>query len=465
MGKNKYILLLPLFLAYLLLPGCANQLPPSGGDDDKEPPKAEYISPKPNSVNFTGNTVTIKFDEYVDRRSFSESFFVTPKPEGEMNISWSGREAEVEFSKKLAANTTYLFIVGKLLKDIHGNFLSEPVQFAVSTGSRIDMGKISGKVFSKNYDRVFVFLYNLDKRQTPDPAKDKPDYMIPVNNEGVYRTGNLAPGNYRIFAVYDNDRNGLYDKELEAISCAVKDYAVSEEKEVTDANFIMRNMTVDKKYYSGKDFFSTLKSDTTDIIFSNIINGQKNTGLVSRMYFYKKSSLIDREYIASNTVLKDTLGNKIRMVYNWYNDSLFEITPTSNYKYGTPCILTFDLGRVKAGLVYTLRFTVAEEIKCIEISGAVKNRGEVSGNILVNAVSAEKPEQNFTRVLTSDSLFSFSGLQEGDYYLFAFNDQNGDSEYDFGEPYPFRPSERFFFFGKKISVKGGWKAENIIVSF
>lgn len=448
-----------------MIPGCANQLPPSGGDDDKEPPKAEYISPKPNSTNFSGNSVTIKFDEYVDRRSFTESFFVTPKPDGEMNFNWSGREVEVEFSKKLKSNTTYLFIVGKLLKDIHNNFLSEPVQFAVSTGNRIDMGRLSGRVYSKNYDRVYVFLYNLAKNPSPDPSKDKADYMIPVNNEGVYKTGNLAPGNYRLFAVFDNDRNGLYDKEFESLSCTDRDYAISEEKEVVNCNFMMRSMAVEKNFYSGKDFFNILKSDTTGIIYSNIINGQKNTALLSRLYFYKKSGLIDREYISANTSLKDTLGNKIRIVYNWYNDSLFEINPAGNYNFGTPCVLTFDLNKVRSGLIYTLKFTVAEEIKCVEISGAVKNRGEVSGNVLVNIISAEKPEQNFTRILTADSSFSFQGLLEGDYYLFAFIDGNSDSEYDFGEPSPFRPSERFFFFDRKISVKGGWKAENITVGF
>ncbi|MCE1165137.1 MAG: Ig-like domain-containing protein [Bacteroidetes bacterium] len=465
MAKFNYILFVLIAAAFALLPGCANQLPPSGGEDDKEPPKAEYINPKPNTVNFKGKSISIKFDEYVDRRSFTESFFVTPKPEGEMSFNWSGREVEVEFPKGLKSNTTYLFITGKLLKDIHNNFLSEPIQFAVSTGDKIDMGKLSGRVYSKNYDRVYVFLYNLAKNASPDPAKDKADYMIPVNNEGVYKTGNLAPGVYRLFSVFDNDRNGLYDKALESISCTDRDYAVSDSLEVRNCNFVMPNMIVDRKFYSGKDFFASLKSDSTGIIFSNVTNGQKTAGPLSRMYFYCKSSLIDRNYIASNTSMKDTLGNRIRMVFNWYNDTLFEISPTGNYNFGTPCILSFDLNKVRTGFVYSLKYTVAEEIKCVEISGFVKNRSDVNGGIIVNILNADKPEQNFARTLASDSVFAFQGLIEGDYYLFAYNDVNSDSEYDFGEPAPFRPAEKFFFFNKKISVKGGWKAENLTVEF
>ncbi len=465
MRAIKYILILTATALYSIISGCANQLPPSGGEDDKEPPKAVSIQPKTGTVNFSDNRISIEFDEYVDRRSFTESFFVTPAPEGEITYDWSGKEVDVVFSKKLKSNTTYLFIVGKLLKDIRNNTLAEPIQFAVSTGPKIDKGRLGGRVYTKNYDRVYVFFYNLAGNSAPNPSKDKPDYIIPVNNEGVYASENLATGNYRVFAVFDNDRNGLYDKEFESISCAPGDFAVSEEIETVQCNFILPNMITGKNFYSGKDFYNLLKTDSTGYIYSNVLNGQKNTGLLSRIYIHFKSSLLSRDYVSENTTLKDTLGNKIRYVNNWYNDSLLEIIPTGNYDFGTSCILSFDLSKIKTGLVYNLRFTVAEEIKCIEISGYARNRERAGGNIVVNLLTDNRPEQNFTTVLTSDSVFTFRGMPEGDYYLFAYADSDSNSDYDFGEAYPFRPSERFYFFNRKIGVKGGWKAENLIIEF
>ncbi|MGV8018798.1 MAG: Ig-like domain-containing protein [Ignavibacteria bacterium] len=465
MRRIKYFLILSVIALYTMISGCANQLPPSGGEDDKEPPKAVHIQPKTGTVNFSGNSIKIEFDEYVDRRSFTESFFVTPAPEGEITYDWSGKEVEINFSKKLKSNTTYLFIVGKLLKDIRNNPLSEPIQFAVSTGPKIDKGRLAGRVYSKNYERVYVFFYNLAGNSAPNPSKDKPDYIIPVNNEGAYASENLAPGNYRVFAVFDNDRNGLYDKEFESISCAAADFKVEEEIESPPCNFILKNMIAGREYYSGKDFFNILKTDSTGFIYSNVLNGQKNTGLLSRIYIHFKSSLLNRDYVSENTTLKDTLGNKIRYVNNWLNDSLLEIIPTGNYDFGTSCVLSFDLSKIKSGLIYNLRFTVAEEIKCVEISGYAKNREKASGNIVVNLLTDNKPEQNFTAILTSDSVFSFRGIIEGDYYLFAYADSDSNTDYDFGEAYPFRPSERFFFFNKKIGVKGGWKAENLIIEF
>ncbi|MDD5360664.1 MAG: Ig-like domain-containing protein [Ignavibacteria bacterium] len=445
--------------------GCANMQPPSGGEDDKEPPKAVKIYPLPNTTNFSGNSISIKFDEYVDRRSFSESFFATPKPDGEVSFSWSGKEVEVEFSKPLKSNTTYLFIVGKLLKDIHGNTLNAPIQFAVSTGSKIDKGKLSGRVYSKNYDRVYVFAYKLEKNNSPDPSKDHADYMIPVNNDGVYSTSNLSAGKYRLFTVFDNDRNGLYDKELEEISCTDRDYDIDDENAAVNCNFLMKNLIVDKKYYSSKEFYNNLKSDSSSIVFSNIINGQKNTGVNSRMFFYFKNKLLTREYFASNTTLTDTLHKKIRTVFNWMNDSLLEVIPTGNYTYGTSCIFTIDLSKIKSSLIYSLKFTAAEENKSSDISGRIKNRAEIQGTPVLSLINSDRPEQNFTIMQNADSLFVFSGIVEGDYYFYSFIDSNGDGEYNNGETNPFKPAEKFFFFGKKINVKGGWKVENLIVEF
>lgn len=159
--KSKFQIFVYIFSLCILasFQGCANQQPPPGGDDDKVPPKIKSLYPLPNSTNFKDNEIIIGFDEYVDRRSFTDAFFVSPKPKGEISYSWSGKEVTVKFEKGLEKNKTYLFVVGKLFKDVRNNSLSEPIQFAVSTGSTIDKGKVSGKIYGNNFEKVYVFAY------------------------------------------------------------------------------------------------------------------------------------------------------------------------------------------------------------------------------------------------------------------------------------------------------------------
>ncbi|MCI0473478.1 MAG: Ig-like domain-containing protein, partial [Ignavibacteria bacterium] len=257
---------------FLFIGGCANQLPPTGGEDDTTPPVVTVISPKPGTVNFKGNTIELEFDEYYDRRSFMEAFFITPKPKGEIDYSWGRTSVEIEFTKPLEKNKTYLFILGKSFKDNHNNALKEPVQFALSTGSRIDNAGISGKVSGKSMDKMYVFAYRLlpETKDTLNPATAYADYYMPVSNDGTYKLNNLAAGDYRLFAVLDNDKNGIFDKEFDRISPAEKDVSVADSLRADNINFISQDIYTDDSFYSRTEFLNALKSDSAGFIHSNI---------------------------------------------------------------------------------------------------------------------------------------------------------------------------------------------------
>jgi len=443
--------------------GCANQLPPSGGEDDKTPPVVKNIYPKPETINFSGNTVELEFDEYYDRRSFLEAFFITPKPKGEINYSWGRTSVEIEFSKPLEKNKTYLFVLGKAFRDNHNNTLQDPVQFALSTGSKIDKAGISGKVSGKSMDKMYVFAYRLlpESKDTLNPEKSSADYYMPVSNDGTYRLNNLAAGDYRVFAVFDNDKNGIYDKEFDRISVAEKDVYTSDSLKADNVNFISRDIYADDSFYSRIEFLKTLKSDSAGYILSNIQKGDI-TGLNHRYYFYFKNNKLTRGQILDGSEWSDTLGKKIRTVYKWLNDSLLEIVPL-NLNYGTSVNMKFDLSSSDKKQVYNSEFTVATEKKCSEITGVVT--GKNGSQAIVVLINKEKPELNFSQTLASDSLFAFKGIYEGTYYLFAFIDSNSNGKFDRGNYYPFMQSEKAFFYGQELSLKGGWKTENVIVSF
>src|SRR5690606_37097562 len=178
----QYLFLISSCICFL---SCANELPPPGGDEDISPPVVMKITPRENTVNFSGKSIVIEFDEYVDRRSFQDALFISPQPKSEVEINYSGKEVEIYFPDGLESNRTYTIYIGKTLKDVRrGNPLAEPIQFAISTGSKIDKGKLTGKVYAENYNDIFILAYRLNGSETVDPAVRIADFISQVDTGG-----------------------------------------------------------------------------------------------------------------------------------------------------------------------------------------------------------------------------------------------------------------------------------------
>ena len=73
---NRKITLIFVLLSFILIIKCANQLPPSGGEVDKIPPKIEEVYPADGTVNFKDNYFELNFSEYVDKRSVRDAILL-----------------------------------------------------------------------------------------------------------------------------------------------------------------------------------------------------------------------------------------------------------------------------------------------------------------------------------------------------------------------------------------------------
>ena len=112
LNVRNYIIRVVFLAAFAGFYSCANQQPPGGGDEDKTPPKVSIIAPKPNSVNFRGNTISFEFNEYIDRRSFQDAFRTSPQIKGDIEFSWGTKDVEVKFPKE---TTALFFLILRLL--------------------------------------------------------------------------------------------------------------------------------------------------------------------------------------------------------------------------------------------------------------------------------------------------------------------------------------------------------------
>ena len=284
--KAKQKLVFYLFLFFLF--GCANQLPPGGGEVDRIPPEVVNVYPSDGTTNFKDDYLEIEFSEYVDKRSFQDALFISPYIEGGIDYSWTGTTVTVDFEEPLKKEVTYTVNVGSDIVDLNNkNRMANSFTFTFSTGDKIDRRMISGKVYAEKPEGVLIFAYRLSG-ETDTVLRSKPDYVSQTGNTGTYELKGLGESDYRVFAVLDQYRDLIYDLDQDLIGIPYQDVSLKGE----DTLFTNLN-------------FKLFKADTTaPRLFKGIMTDEKHI-LVTL------SEVIDKQLITpSNFFLIDSTTSK-----------------------------------------------------------------------------------------------------------------------------------------------------------
>ena len=211
-------------LSLIILHGCANPLPPSGGPRDVEGPRIIKTIPSDKTIEFKETIIMLEFNEYVDRNKVLQSLYFTPTVKYE--TSWSGKELEIRFTEQLRFNTTYSLTIGTDYSDYAGNRPTEAKSIIFSTGNYLDTGTISGSMAGQSLG-VSVFLFPLnDSLPVIDPTKSTPLYKTQIGSNGQFMFSALSDKTYRIYAIQDMFKDGLYDIGTDAFSMTSRDVNV-----------------------------------------------------------------------------------------------------------------------------------------------------------------------------------------------------------------------------------------------
>lgn len=224
--------------------GCASQRAPTGGAEDKTPPRILKVYPDSAATNFRDRVIRITFDKYISTSTLQPALFFSPALDGAFEISWNGREAEIRLDSALKADRTYSYTVTNTLRDTRGNALDKSYSFAFSTGGKLDSGRIGGTVFDRSNRPVSGVLamgyFISDSARTgldvPRPMRDtlrssrdtlrlvqdtlnpgmtKPDYIAQSDNTGRFDLRYLKTGNYRLVVIRDANNDLLFDERSE----------------------------------------------------------------------------------------------------------------------------------------------------------------------------------------------------------------------------------------------------------
>ena len=192
---------------FFLFISCAAIMSPPGGAKDETPPELISTIPKNRAINYNGNQIELIFSEYIDENSIKDAITILPILEAEPIIKYKGKMIQISFKDSLENNQTYIVVVNRNLSDERKVKLSQGIQFAFSTGNKIDSGAISGTVFNSKNSSVQLWKIR-SKTDSLDFYKRIPDYSIDASDSGQYEFQFLSPGNYRLVAL-DNSLSGL----------------------------------------------------------------------------------------------------------------------------------------------------------------------------------------------------------------------------------------------------------------
>ena len=206
----KFILPLFLFIAFIfLVASCANQTTPTGGPEDKDPPILISSDPENGEVNFTGRTLSLRFNEYIKEEKLKEQLIISPSIENPYTTKINRQIIELEFENELDSATTFTFNFREGIRDITEDNPAEDLILTFSTGEFIDSLNLEGKAFEllsgKQKNDWIAGLYL--PSDTLNPYNSKPRYFTKTDSTGSFSLRNLTPGIYELYVWEDKNSN------------------------------------------------------------------------------------------------------------------------------------------------------------------------------------------------------------------------------------------------------------------
>ena len=227
--KNRLSLISAVLMVVFttLIVACANMGSPDGGPYDETPPRVISTSPVYGAANAKSQKITLYFDENIKLENAAEKVIVSPPQIEQPEIDAAGKKITVTLLDSLKSGQTYTIDFSDAIEDNNeGNPMGD-YAFTFSTGDHIDTMQVSGHVLdASNLEPIkgmMVGLYSLGNDSLGNEFSDtvfrtKPFERISrTDSRGHFIIKGIAPGNYRVYALQDQDQTFTYSQNSEMI--------------------------------------------------------------------------------------------------------------------------------------------------------------------------------------------------------------------------------------------------------
>lgn len=202
--------------------GCAQIGAPTGGVRDSLAPVLVKASPELEKTRFTGNKITLYFNEYVELQDLQNNLLISPVQKNMPQISSNLRMVTIKLKDTLQPNSTYYIQFGNAIRDVNEGNVAKDFSYVFSTGDHIDSMTLSGRVLMAETGKADSTLLVLLYRDSPDSAVQtrKPDYATRVKSDGSFSFSYLPDANVKVYALKDGDGSKTYNSSTEIFAFA-----------------------------------------------------------------------------------------------------------------------------------------------------------------------------------------------------------------------------------------------------
>jgi len=297
---------LPLLLAAVLtglLTACASMGRPEGGPRDYDPPVFVRSNPAPGALNVKQKRFEIYFNENLKLDDVTNKVVISPAQNQMPQIIANGKRITVDLKDTLIPDATYTIDFSDAIQDLNEGNVLDGFAIDFSTGEKIDSLRISGMIFeASNLEPAQGMLVGVYENYTDTSLTKLPmDRIARTNQLGQFTIRGLKPGNYRIFAINDVNRDNRWDRSEDIAFYDTIISPVAQRIEVTD--------TLPNSW--GED--SLVTRTATEFLPNDILLTWFNEGFAAqylRNYSRKDSTIIYLEFAApSDTFPELTITN------------------------------------------------------------------------------------------------------------------------------------------------------------
>jgi hypothetical protein len=465
-----------LLVVTLLLPGCANIVPPEGGKKDETAPVLLSITPADSSLNIRPSKIVLRFDEYVEVRDLEKNLSLSPLLSIPPTVMSYGKRVEIKLQDTLQENTTYRIGLGKSLVDNHEGNPYQDLNYLFSTGSYFDSLQLQGRVIDAATGlpdtSALVILYPATADDTA-VMRRRPQYAVRASASGHFSFSTLPAKPFRIYAIQDANNNYLYDKGEEKVGFINRTAMPSANGDSLYSFYMF------KEVIAAEQSSDTAQQSAVSLDKPVLGNGKANNEKGKASYYVNvDTGNRDLRSFELTRPLTIDLFTPIKSldtakVYLSYENNGIEVEAVQKLRLDSSVISIST--QWQSDKVYTLRLVKgwARDTSGAELPPGKyffrTKREEDYGKLTVHVNSryfgdnfvlyVYKGADSVYKKPVTDSVVILGLLQPGDYSMRIIADDNKNGQWDTGDLLGKKQPEMVFPYSTVMIIKAGWENE------
>lgn len=464
---KNYILPLAIFLQ-----ACANIIPPTGGEIDKQAPQIRESYPKHEETNFKGNTIWIEFDEWIQVGDASK-ITLSPKPNEDPIIKAIKNRLTIVFPSPLDDSTTYQLNLNNGISDVTERtpYLGKSIAF--STGEILDSLHIqvaSTQTDLPGYQKNVTYI--LKREGTAYKSK---------STETQTNFNYLTEAEYTLVAFVDKNNNKIpSNKEFQdsLVFYLKTDTIITFNLQYKDTTELkLRKSRYQKGVYT-YEFNKGIR--VTDSCLCKL---NKTANILTAYPSTKINTITDSTGHTYTLQLKDSFPDKLAIqspvisiaghTYNTityrleFNQPIESVT-INNKPINKPGFYFYETIKIQGDSqligIEKIKPMMAEESIDTVMQMVRRDKpnayGSVSGSVSIPNATVQIVNQNqeIIRQTVAQPNFTFSGLTAGIYLLRYYMDTN---ENGLADIFTTESKEAYTYYKEPITIRQNWDIENI----